>query len=260
MKHLFLLCGEGGGSSLLKYVLVKCKNIVSFEQEGDRAWDTYGPSSWTCENYKKPAQLLLPIFEDNKNYQWGRIKLRWNNLWKKQDDDRIYMQKGTGDYARWKLLANEFENVHFIIMPRNPFAHIEGMMRKCNWNISCYDMAQGWVNMLYKQWECYTEYDRNKTTFFTFEQLCMGDMNVQYKIQDLIPGELDDVSIECEFQHQHNRRDFASPPYHGIGFNVGSINRLGLKDIYTIKKVLYPHRALLERIGYWYENSSAGDA
>lgn len=247
MKHLFLLCGNGGGSSLLKHVITRCENVAFFAKEGDMIWETYGPSSHTMDQRKLPHQLLIHIFENPQHYQWGRIKQRWDNLWQKKDDDRVYFQKSTGDYTRWKLMIEEFDNVHFIIMPRNPFAHVEGLMRKCNWDISCKDMAQGWVNMFLKQMECHEEYD--KTILFTFEQLCFEEDVVVEKIKSLMPPDLQDARID-DIVFQHNHREYSSPSYHGIAFNVGSINRLSRKDIYTIRKVLEPYQDKLEKVGY----------
>ena len=157
------------------------------------------------------------------------------------------MQKSPPDYARWKLLAEQFVNTHFIIMTRNPFAHIEGLRRKSNLDLDIKEFVQGWINILVRQLDCKDTYEQS--TMFSFEDLCLEKPCVVDKIKNLMPPELQDVKIE-DVSYKHPQRDDGSPSYHGIAFNIRSINRLSRYDIYVIKKMLEPYQAQLEEVGY----------
>lgn len=127
--HLFLLVPNNSGSSILHDILATSKEVAVLPAEGQFCENFVGPIAATF----KVAHFFTEkekIFRNNKNYEWSVIKRQWNYHWKKNNSNaKIKLQKSPPDILRPDLLQQHFENVKFIIMIRNPYAMVEGILR-----------------------------------------------------------------------------------------------------------------------------------
>ncbi len=119
-KHLFIVCMNNGGSTLLQHCLGSCKSIVELPRvrpaqatssEGHNHVGSAMPyprkhgviGVWT----EKPN-----VFGNNKNYNWKKIKEKWFKGWEKSADkpleNMVLLEKSPPNVIRASLLQNIF--------------------------------------------------------------------------------------------------------------------------------------------------------
>lgn len=127
--HLFLLVPNNCGSSLLHDLIATSIDVSILPGEGQFCKNFVGPVAATF----KIAHFFTEreeVFRNEKNYEWSVIKRQWQSYWKKNNPNaKIKLQKSPPDILRPNLLQQHFENVKFIIMIRNPYAMVEGILR-----------------------------------------------------------------------------------------------------------------------------------
>ena len=70
------------------------------------------------------------MFAEPTNYDWPAIKKDWYAKWDQHNPRaRVRLQKSPTDLARVAMLQREFPGARFIVMARNPFAVVDGVLR-----------------------------------------------------------------------------------------------------------------------------------
>ena len=140
-------------------------------------------------------------------------------------------------------LAQAFPNAHFLITLRDPYAQIEGTLRR-GWHPCARDAAEFWLETARAQVSNIETLGR--TLVFTYEELTEDAGAVTRDMLDFLPA-LQSLSHDVEF----NAHNITGEPIRGIrNLNREKIARLTPEQIRDIDQVLGPHQKLLSRFGY----------
>ena len=119
-KFFFILTPPYCGSTLFNQILSTSKNL-------------------SCNNHLgvREGQLLPEVkdimfynkgWHDEISYPWEKIKNVWMKYWDQRKD--ILMDKTNTNIMRVSEIKKVFDNVCFLSMVRNPYAQVEGIMRR----------------------------------------------------------------------------------------------------------------------------------
>jgi len=143
-KWLFVVGCYNSGTTLLKSLLGCHPGIGSMRSEGQFYTDQLLVPQ---EVGLKRAWALQPerfrmLEPDGEKIDVQRIKRQWQRAF--NDSQRpVLMEKSPPNAARIRWLNTHFENAHFVGIVRNPYATIEGMMRKGGLDLE--QAARQWV-------------------------------------------------------------------------------------------------------------------
>ena len=231
-KFLFLLSPPYCGSTLLNQILSTSGNL-------------------SCNNHLgvREGQLLPEVRDimfNNKgwhsevNYPWVRIKKIWMMYW----DQRklILMDKTNTNIMRVTEIKKVFENIYFLGMVRNPYAQVEGIMRRNNATLEY--AAQFAIKCLRLQ-KKNKEFEIN-SLFVTYEELCDNKEEVIGKIKLFIP-ELGDLDSDLEFS-AHNFKTDGKMKIQNL--NNEKIKKLSKNQLALINSYFKKEVELLNYFGY----------
>ena len=119
-RFLFILSPPFCGSTLLNQILSTSNNL-------------------SCNNHLgvREGQLLPEVkdimfynkgWDDDVKYPWERIKKIWMKYWDQSKE--ILMDKSTTNIMRVREISEVFDNISFLAMVRNPYAQVEGIIRR----------------------------------------------------------------------------------------------------------------------------------
>lgn len=76
------------------------------------------------------------VYADPANYDWPGIRQAWDKNWAQTNPDApIRMQKTPSDIFRIPMILPHFDPLRWIIMVRNPYNHVESIMRKATFQM-----------------------------------------------------------------------------------------------------------------------------
>lgn len=221
IKHVFILAQNSSGSSILYWTLGDCKKATRFTKEGPAYALEYMP------NHRKIGNLDLfsekkDILSDAERFNWKKIKENWEKIWDKTKP--IKVEKSTPSIFYANMYNDNFQNPHFIILTRSPYAVCEAIKRRSK-NFSMERIAKHWGECIKKQFE---NLNNLNSIHVKYEDLCNGDYT---KIINFIP-EL------CDFRTNNwiSRNEKA--------------NRLSDANVSIIKKTLYNYKDYIKKFGY----------
>lgn len=228
-KFLFLLCPPASGSSLLKELIEGCEAVSSFPIEGqwlDGVRNILGTESRWDPNHFVDWDLVMEAF-----------LLHWDLR------KPILLEKSPPHLVRAKQIEEFFDPCYFIILVRNPYAQIEGLLRR-KWISSPEEAARFWIYCTKFQIRNTTSLKR--TIFFRYEDFTDNTEFVLAKIKEFIP-ELLDLRRDRMFLS----RNVTGEPIHGIqNLNERKIRLLGNNDITRISHVLREYQSIMDPFGY----------
>jgi len=250
-KHVFVLCPNNSGSTVLSRALSECSMAWSLPAEGQRALGYAGPRTYA---YSGKALLwagspeLYRIFSDGKRYDWCQIRKAWYfQASAASSNASVFVQKTPANLLVTDQIAAAFQNTLFIIMVRNPYATIEGIVRRMplgnlERNQKLRLATRHFLKCWQKQHENIARY-KERSVFFSYESMCDNPEGVMEAIKRLIP-ELTDIELrrQREIKHTYN-----SPLKN---FNNEQINRLTQIDLDNINEILIPQKGILDHFGY----------
>ncbi len=226
-KFLFILSPPYSGSTLLTQILSTSKKI-------------------SCNNYiaTMEGQLLPTLrnfmfdknrWNENYNYDWSKIKRVWMKYW--DQSKTILMDKTTTNIMRFDEIKKEFDNIYAICLVRNPYAVIEGIMRR---NSKSLEFA---INFVLKtlEYQKYNIENNDNLIWITYSEICDNQQLVNKKVQKILP-ELDDLDFN-KFFSAHN---FKKKPLKITNLNNEKISKLKNTDILEIKKEFSKQKKLLD--------------
>lgn len=116
--YLFVLCPPYCGSTLLWKLLSTSANASALPDEGQ-----FLPELESVMREKPwDAGRALP---------WPRIKQVWESYW--DSSKPVLLEKSPPNLIRTREILAHFHPVKFVIMVRNPYAQVEGLMRRNRW-------------------------------------------------------------------------------------------------------------------------------
>lgn len=225
-KFLFILSPPYCGSTLLTQIISTSKKI-------------------SCNNYiaTMEGQLLPELRKHmfNKNrwdesnvYDWAKIKSVWMKYW--DQSKPVLMDKTTTNIMRFDEIKKLFDDTYAICLVRNPYAVIEGIMRR---NSKSIEFA---VDFCIKtlQYQKYNIENNKKLAWITYSELCDNHNLVKKKIKSILP-EIDDLDFN-KFFSAHN---FKNKSLRITNLNDEKISKLKEEDIVKINKYFSKEKELL---------------
>jgi len=254
--HLFLVMLHNSGSTLLHNLIKTSKSVVTLPIEGDmlirkEAKPFMNPIFW---QYPRIFSEIADKFEDPESYNWKGIKQFWKSYWKKDPRYQnlvkrklpiVFLEKSSPNIYRAELLEKEFENSHFLVVTRNPYAIIEGTRRRmAKKNYGIERITEHCLKAMEKQAQDIAEL--KQVIWFSYEDLCDKTKEVKEKIKSFIPT-LSDINIAASFKI-HSLEGRKSKPI--ANFNVKQIAKLSKGELIKINKILGKKESLLNSFGY----------
>ena len=132
-QHLFLLCPNNSGSTFLVQALGECAACLSLPREGQHTVGFAGPSSRNT-----PWPLIWgataesrAVFSDSASYDWERTRRAWYlQAQSSSASASLFVTKSPPFLLLADDLRSHFPSTRFIVMVRNPYAAIEGILRR----------------------------------------------------------------------------------------------------------------------------------
>ena len=252
MKHLFLLIPNNSGSSLVLRLLARSPHAACLRKEGQHLPGYMGPV---------PGQLgvkhlfgLHEAFDDPGSYDWPAIRELFERRWEALDPNApVRVEKSPPNVLRAEMLDEHFENTHFIVSWRNPYAAADGIFRG-NPGARPGQAARHLIRMLQAARANRERYGE-RVVAAAYEAIVAAPQGFLDRVTAMIPeiGALE-VDPEAEITVKGRR-------YDGIrDTNAEQIANLTPNMIAGMNRHLERHAELLESFGYGLLPPSAGQA
>ena len=144
--YLFLAVPNFSGSTLLHSLLETCPDVVPLTLDskavkkiipGFVEGNVVAPRGY--RNLLGPHSIeanMEQVYANPKNYDWKFIRNTWDANWELSNPAaQIRMQKTPSDIFRMKQIEEYFENLKWIISVRNPYNHVESILRKATFQM-----------------------------------------------------------------------------------------------------------------------------
>jgi len=253
-KHLFVVCANNSGSTLLHHLLGSCEKVVQLPRLGKHATSSEGHNhaGKAMPHPGKYGVLGLwtekpDIFTKGKSYNWGKIKEKWYEAWTSQAAEglggHILVEKSPPNVLRASLLERQFENSYFIVMTRNPYATSEGLRRRHGYRLD--RCAAHYAQAM--KFQVKNLKNLKNVICITYEDLCDNQKYVKKKISAFLP-ELSDLSFKEKLSGHHSV--MGKRNMNIVNLNEVQIGNLSNIDIRTINKVLKKYKKEMNFFNY----------
>lgn len=252
--HLFVISPNNSGSTFLKNALATSRRTWNLRREGQYVLGFAGPSGlgeqtpliWAAKD-----EWLEPFCRPGA-YDWTKIQRAWYfQAFARSEHATVFVEKSPVLLLKVKELSQAFRNARFIFMVRNPYAVIEGIVRRFRGRpfpqvrpeevlsvatrhiLRCFEFQRHNIGT----------FDGNAGRFFKYETMCEHPNEAERLIRELAPA-LDDLTLDQRI------------PVKGIydeplrNMNSDQIQRLLPAEIREINELLQPRQDLLEFFGY----------
>lgn len=231
-QFLFILSPPYCGSTLLNQLLSTSKNVSCNNNLGTRE----GQSLPGVKHF----MFQKDRWNEAVNYPWYEVKKVWMNYW--DQTKPILMDKSIPNIMRVVAIKKEFKNSYFVCMVRNPYAQVEGIIRR---NGATTEYAANFAIKCLKYQQKNIEQEAN-LLFFTYEQLCEDKTKTIEQLIHFIP-ELSDIQVNAQFK-AHNFKTKGSMSITNL--NDEKIAKLSSKQLDTINTIFRENSALLDYFNY----------
>ena len=143
---------------------------------------------------------------------------------------------------RVKEIKKEFNDIYFICIVRNPYAQVEGIIRRNN--STAEDAAKFAINCLKYQKENIEK--ESNLLFFSYEELCEEREKTVKRMVDFLP-ELNDININTLFK-AHNFKTTENMAITNL--NKEKIAKLSSKQLDIINTIFKKNKSLLNYFNY----------
>ncbi len=228
--HLFLLSPPLCGSTMIQQLLNTSPNVSILDVEGQ----------WLPE---AESVLGAPVksWDPEFSVDWKRVKQIFGYYW--SPFKTIRFEKSPPHILRAQEIEREFKNCYLIILMRNPYARIEGAVRR-KWHPTAQSAAKAWV-MEARAQKKNIESLKNQL-FFRYEDIVKNPNDIVEKILEFLP-ELESLNPNATFT-AHN---ITNQPIAGlIDLNKQKIQKLTQLQLDEINLELEANSDLLEYFNY----------
>lgn len=243
-RHLFLLSPPLSGSTAITQLIGTSPNVSVFPGSGEGQFLPEAKTILFVDERWNPA---LPV-------DWVKVRKIFFQYWSPLKPIRF--EKSPPNIVRAIDLERTFRNSCFLITLRNPYAQIEGLLRR-QWPFGEYGpqsspslpltpkaAAEFWVKTAKSQ--LHNIEHLGNTCFFTYEELTERPDDTVQRIMDFLPA-LGVLDTESEFT-AHN---ITGKPIKGFrNLNQQKIEKLTRQQIEEINLVLGRHEDLLANFQY----------
>jgi hypothetical protein len=243
-RHLFLLSPPLSGSTAITQLIRTSPNVSVFPGSGEGQFLPEAKGILFVDERWNPALSV----------DWVRVKKVFFRYWSPYKPIRF--EKSPPNIVRAIDLEREFRNSLFLVTLRNPYAQIEGLLRR-QWPFNEYGpqsspsipltpkaAAEFWVRTaMYQQ---YNLENLGNTCFFSYEELTERPDDTVRRITEFLPG-LGTLETESKFT-AHN---VTGKPIKGFkNLNRQKIEQLTRQQVEEINTVLGRHEDLLANFQY----------
>ena len=255
-KHLFIICMNNSGSTLLERILRDCQNAIAFpakpdaQTNGQQFVREYMPIPGRIDKkFRRIWTEHADILEDESCYNWPMIKKRWRMRWSRNPkfnaaSTRVFLEKSPPNVLRAPMLQKHFENSFFILMQRNPYAVSEGIRRRTG--LPLHRCIRHWIRCAQKQMQ--NERELRRAITLNYEDLSERAQFCRDQILKLIP-ELDDLDMHKDVAVQGVEGKIRQPI---VNYNHKQIALLTSEDVSAINAELDKVPNVMEHFGYEY--------
>ncbi len=231
-QFLFILSPPFSGSTLLNQILSSSKNISCNNNIGLREGQHLPIAKDIMFHEKR--------WDTNTKYPWREIKTIWLQYWDLAKS--ILLEKSPPNIIRAFEIEKEFQGVKFICLVRNPYAQIEGKIRRHEKSV---ENAVSEILFYLKTQRKNIEHLEN-VLFISYEQLTENPNKIKQKIIEFVP-ELSDIKINQKYK-AHN---FKTKKKMGIvNLNQEKIDKLTDSQIEIINDIFEKEKKVLDYFGY----------
>lgn len=231
-KFLFILCPPYCGSTLLNQILSTSNNLSCNNHLGVREGQLLPEV--------KSIMFLNKGWDTDVSYPWQKIKNVWMKYWDQRKE--ILMDKSTTNIMRVDEIKKVFKNIYFLAMVRDPYAHVEGIIRR---NSSTVDYAAKFALKCLRYQKYNIENEKN-LLFLSYEDLCDKKKYSIQKIEEFIPA-LGAINSDLEFK-AHNFKTKARMKVKNL--NYEKISKLTSDQKKVINSYFKKEVDLLNYFGY----------
>lgn len=265
--HVFVVGPNNSGTTLMKTLLARSRHSWSLEREGQFAFGYKGPVSAKTmiplEGDSQEPIVMEPLtwaacdtsiqrIRDRRRYDWKASKKAWYLTASSSNpaSATVFVEKTPAFLLIVEQLIESFEGCRFIFMARNPYATVEGIVRRRNHKnflnspeIDLTERAALHVLNCLRVQKRNIEIFTKQACFISYEKLCDDPQGTLKCLSDLVP-ELNDLDL---YAHFGVKGEQASPVNNR---NEQQIHALSLKQRLVISSVFKPEQELLSWFGY----------
>jgi hypothetical protein len=143
------------------------------------------------------------------------------------------------------MLIKHFENPHFILGCRNPYAYAVSKYNACRQKTPYSKIAEQWVKATQLKISFASSTDRSVFDT-TYEELCDDTENFKSRLIEWMP-ELHDIDFSGQTRHT---RHVDTKSHYLRNMNAEKIRLLTKENIVELNSVLQNHEELITRYGY----------
>lgn len=234
--HLFLLAPPLTGSTVVQQLLGTSREVTTLPDEGQ----------WLPE-----VRHVLGVedrWRAELSVDWPLVRRAFNSYW--SPFRTIRFEKSPPNVLRAMEIQSAFPDSHFLILVRNPYANVEGLLRR-GWTASPREAAEFWVRTAEAQADNSDRLDR--ALAFTYEELTDKTATFYERLLEFLPQ-----VASLEFGGTFTAHNMTGTPLAGLhNLNQAKIAQLAAESFDEINLVLGRHEPLLERFGYRLMHTSA---
>ena len=232
-KFLFILTPPYCGSTLLNQILSTSKNLSCNNHLGVREGQLLPEV--------KNMMFLNKGWHTEVNYDWPFIRKVWMKYWDQRK--AILMDKSNTNIMRVNKVKEVFDHAVFLAMVRNPYAQVEGIMRR-NGATAEYAAKFALKCLRYQKQNKLSE--KENILFTSYEELCDTKYEVVEKIKKFIP-EIGNIDSDLEFS-AHNFKTDGKMKIQNL--NKEKIKKINKENMVIINTYFNKEMDLLEFFGY----------
>ena len=231
-QHLFILSPPFSGSTLLNEIVSSSENVSCNNNIGVR------------EGQQLPIVKDILCTKDRWNEKkvidWKHIHTIWDKYWDKSKN--ILLEKSPPNICRAIEIEKEFTNAKFICLIRNPYAQVEGHMRR--YGSPAKEAAV--LSLSYLKYQKYNVENLKDVLLISYENLTDNIENVKSEIISF-SAYLSDINTSMKF-NAHNIRGEKEMDI--INLNNEKISKINKDDLKTINSVFIKEKNLLNYFNY----------
>lgn len=250
-SHLFLLCPNNSGSTFLSQAIARSPHVWSLPTEGQHVFGFAGPSTrgtpWPLI-WAGSAQTTA-YFADAR-YDWERIRKTWYfHAEANNSDAPIFHTRSPPFLLLAGQLNDNFRDARFLIMVRDPYAALEGIVRRrrhvpeLGEDPDLATMAARHLVECFKRQLANRVRFADRSLFLTYEEMCSDPGATATKIGRLAPG-LGPIDLTQEQSVKGMYKEALR------NMNAEQIGRLTAQDAEAATAVFRENLDVLEAFGY----------
>ncbi|GAB4377354.1 MAG: hypothetical protein Kow0075_05730 [Salibacteraceae bacterium] len=230
--HLFILAPPFSGSTLLAEVVATSPN-VSLNNEHDQKEGMLLPGGRAL--YGTFEQRWDPQYK----YNWGKIYALWGRYW--DFSKKILLEKSPPLIIRAEELQKRMRNPFFLILVRDPYAHIESLMRRRDWTAE----KSAEYSMMCLKYQLHNATTLQNKHVVRYEDMTTNPVDFAQGLIKFLP-QLQALNTEKLFT-AHN---FKNRKMKLVNLNEEKIDRINPSDLSKINQVLSKYHEELSFFGY----------